>query len=331
MGGAIFNKPQAKKQERGSIRNMSMRLLPKKEIIRREPLITADQILSSDEAKARLSFILEKNPPGMIKRWEKMLTSVNQNLEPTDEDLDPIRIQIDMIQLKLVLNKIFQDITVAIADENVILRAIIPELYKKHTLERGQRISGYERDEKKLINSNYSYGEIFIEDFILIFEKIIKSYGQYKNGYFCDLGCGVGQLVYSASIIGQFKTCAGIEILEKLIERGEKRKKQWLNITAKDFIPSRIKNMEFLWIHDDFYTRKEWFNATFILLHWSAFSTVDRKKLSLQMDRCAEGTFCITVTHPLQNPAFEILASSFIKVSWGETEYFVHEKMTSNR
>lgn len=61
---------------------------------------------------------------------------------------------------------------------------------------------------------------------------MVETYGKFelKNNVFYDLGCGVGNLVYCAAFIGNFKKCGGVEILDSLLQRGSKRISRWLGL-----------------------------------------------------------------------------------------------------
>ena len=119
----------------------------------------------------------------------------------------------------------------------------------------------------------------------------------------------------------------GIEILNNLLNRGLKRKQIWTNLIIQDFISEKIKHTDINWILGDIYDIKDWYEGTFILINWTAFSSNDRLKLSKYLNSCQIGTFCITITHELNNSNFELMISDSCEISWGVTEYFVYEKM----
>mmetsp|Transcript_35553 Transcript_35553/g.36233 ORF Transcript_35553/g.36233 Transcript_35553/m.36233 type:complete len:396 (-) Transcript_35553:122-1309(-) len=309
-------------------RLLNNRLAGEPETIRRPPLHTLDELIESDEARAKISFIFEKQSPGESSRWEKILSAMNTNLEPSEEDPDPIQINIKMPILKKAIQKIFiNKPSDHSSSDMTLVKGILYPLYKKHSSDRAQRISTNERDEKKLIEPHYVYGEMPYEQFSLILQRILSTYGLHRTGLFCDLGCGVGQLCYSACVIGTFQKCIGIDILGSLVMRGEKRVSLWGNMIGEEFIPSKIKDCVFEWIKDDFMETTTWTSATFLFLHWTAFSLSRRKTLITLLDRCAEGTFLVTLTHPIKKSKFELLVSDTCTVSWGKTTFFVYEKM----
>ena len=295
---------------------------------RRPPLTTPADVFASEEAKSKVVFAVEKYPPGESLRWDKIITLINKEIEPTDDNLDPLRIQLDVNQTREVCQMIYKSIAMAVSDGLVLLNAFMPVMYKKHTPERGARISQYERDELNLNDDMYAYGELSFDIFATIYEKVSRTYGSKRSGIFYDLGSGVGQLVYAAAIVGQFSKCVGIEVLGSLIDRAKKRKKRWQNFIAQEGMPGRIVNMDIHWEHGDLIEKRQWTEATFIVLHWTSFAKAKQKQIASILDKCAEGTLCITFTGPIPSTSYVVLLSDVCTVSWGQAEFFVHEKVT---
>ena len=120
---------------------------------------------------------------------------------------------------------------------------------------------------------------------------MVETYGKFelKNNVFYDLGCGVGNLVYCAAFIGNFKKCGGVEILDSLLQRGSKRISRWsdlhsltityyylLTYSCREknikFYVDHIKSVEFDFTQDDILDSDFWCEGTFVLLHWTAFN-----------------------------------------------------------
>ena len=136
-----------------------------------------------------------------------------------------------------------------------------------------------------------------------------EAYGAWpKKPVFFDLGCGVGNLVYAAAFIGavQWKTCGGIDNIQALVERGEKRTPRWLRFS--EGFPPEINKVNFMWEQMDFLENPDpWADATFILLHWTAFNSAQLQLAGDVMSQCREGTLVISFTNPIPNSDFEIL------------------------
>ena len=123
-----------------------------------------------------------------------------------------------------------------------------------------------------------------------------------------------------------FKKAVGVENLACLLQRGEKRLKRWEGY--KDNFTNKIKKIDIDWVEDDFLRQEYWTEATFLLLHWTTFSTEARLKVAKTISGCVEGTQVIAFTTPVPGDDFDILIHDFCDTSWGKTEFFVQEKIT---
>jgi len=298
------------------------------EPIRRSPLKTKKEIMKNTEAIGMITYAIEFAPPGTSLRWEKMLRVANRTIEPTVSQPDPLRLDIQMDVLKSILKDFYSQATLpANSDDVVLMRENLPKLYDKHSFERGRRVSQKERDERGLSDPCYAYGELDCEVLSKILFKITSSYGMTKNGIFYDLGCGVGNLVFAASFLGNFKKCVGVENIKSLLERGEKRMLRWTKLSEN--LTDKYKKVDIEWINDDFIESSYWIEATFILLHWTSFTKEQRLMVAETVKACSEGTIFVAFTQPIPNPDLEILITDTCETSWGETEYFVQEKLTT--
>ena len=298
-------------------------------IVRRDPVTTAESVLSSagNEGRERLLYAVEQAPPGTVFRWDKMLSVANRTIEPTEEAPDPLRVVLDMDELKKAFRTLYKETTSTSSEGVKLCRKFLPLMYDKHSLDRGRRVSQREREERRLSDESYAYGELDFEVFIMIFEKIRTAYGLYdKTGIFYDLGCGVGNLVYAGAFIGNFVRVGGVEIISSLLERGSKRQGRWVANQAK--YPRWMQDIDIDFTNGNFLESDIWIDATFILLHWTAFSKDQIRHVSNMMNACREGTFVVAFTHPVPNSDFELLIKDSCQTSWGEAEFYVQEKQT---
>lgn len=162
---------------------------------RQRPLTTAAQVLGNLQAKERVIACCKIYQPGVTLRWEKILAGINREVEPTKEEMDPLRLRIDITELKSVLRQLFHEVRYISSDGLALCREFMPKLYDKHTVERGQQVSMLERTERGLSDNCFAYGELDFEIFATMYLKIISVYGAMDGGVFYDLGCGVGTLV----------------------------------------------------------------------------------------------------------------------------------------
>jgi SAM-dependent methyltransferase len=296
------------------------------EIIRRPPLTMAEEVLGSLEAKRKVASAIEEVPPGEANRWSTLLMVINRETEPTEEEPDPLRVNINTKELKIILKTNYDNIATAHSDGIVLMREHYPTLYKEHSFEKAKRQSQVERNEKKLHEDMWAYGELDHEVFATIYEKVSKAYGVRKNGIFYDVGCGVGQLVYTAAFIGDFKECNGIDMITPLLETGERKARQWNKIKTK--FPEAMRLIKFHWMCENFLVNDDWVDGTFIIFHWTALNPQQIKLMAEKIDYCEEGTISISFTHPMPNPNMELLVADTCQLSWGETDFFVQMKST---
>jgi len=74
---------------------------------RREPLTTYEHIIESEDGKERFQNTLDDHPPGSVFRWDKIIKMLSIDLAPTYEVTDPIRIIIDLEELKRGLKIVY--------------------------------------------------------------------------------------------------------------------------------------------------------------------------------------------------------------------------------
>jgi hypothetical protein len=303
----------------------------KKNSGKQQPLKTADEVVNNKEALQRIREALAFACPGVVFRWKKMLQSVNRSIESTKENPNPLLLDLSLEELKKVLNHIFENLDVVNIEGMLLMREYLPKLYNKHNFERGKRVSQQEREKYNINDPSYAYGELSYEIFATLFLKIITAYGIHQEkGYFVDLGSGVGQLVYTAAFLGTFQTCVGIEMIDNLIERGRKRLHRWDRYSQN--LSAKYKEMKIEFIKDnifecDFYAT----DASFIFLHWTAFTYQQKLLVSDILNLSKEGTICVTLTIQLMNDDYELLRVEKCETSWGITEAFIHEKMTPSK
>lgn len=289
------------------------------------PLTQFNQIINNLEAQERISTAIKFFPPGHIDRWEKILSLINRQIEPTEEVPTPMILKIDDKTLQDILNNFFNEVKYISSDGLALARNYLPLLYDKHSQDVCRRVSQKERDERGLVGDNFAYGELDSDIFATMYLKVISVYGFKDQGIFCDLGCGVGNVVFTSAFIGNFQKVRGIEYLYCLLERGEKRLHRWNHY--KTNFPQKIQNIEFEFKEDDFALNDSWSDSNFILLHWTTFSEDIRKTIIDSLEKCQEGTQIITFTYPIICPSYRILLKDTCDSSWGKAEFFFHEKV----
>ncbi len=161
----------------------------------KEPFRSIVEIMRSTAAKERIVSAIKLTPPGTPNRWDQVLNIVNRRTMPSEEDPEPLNIETNFNDLKVMMRTFFDEVKFISSDGLALARNFIPKIYDKHTIERARQVSQKERDERFLMDECFAYGEVDTEIFATMFLKIISVYGQKEGGIFYDLGCGVGTLV----------------------------------------------------------------------------------------------------------------------------------------
>ena len=297
-------------------------------------LQSLEDILSSEQAQDKIHAAFAEYPPGCPMRWTSILDLINTVEEPTQKNPEPCNILLTPELLRKLASELYANITSIDSEGVSLMRKYMPELYAKHTVERAKRAAQIERSKSSLIETCYAYGELDYEIFATIYSKLEGSYGVRKE-LFCDLGCGVGTIVYAAAFIGKFEICCGFEQLRGLYDRGQKRERVWKKMVQSYNFPSPIRDAKIKFYNDDFVGGKpqdEWtIRASLVFLHWTAFSKQQILRTTQALKYCQEGCMCICLTHPIPANAdsgYEVLEQGICETSWGEAEYYLYEKMS---
>ena len=109
------------------------------------------------------------------------------------------------------------EIDSSLNDKYYALEYIFDRFYNQSTLEKAGKNSRSERFEKNLLNdSSFVYGEVNFKAMAYIFEYIKSLYEINSNGFFYDLGSGIGRGILAATLCYSFKKYIGIEYLVKM-------------------------------------------------------------------------------------------------------------------
>ena len=102
---------------------------------------------------------------------------------------------------------------------------------------------------------------------------------------------------------------------------------KWDMVQAR--LPQMKRQIEFAWAGEDFTAKtRTWHDATFILLHWTAFNNDSVNLISALMHQCKEGCIVVSLTRPVRNDKFVLLTQDKCKTSFGETDFYVQEKIS---
>jgi SAM-dependent methyltransferase len=257
-----------------------------------------------------------------------MLAEANVVIPLTEEELDPLRVEINMVELRKLLSWLYRDTNATGSEAFAFMRRNMPILYDGHSIDTAKTASQKDREASAVADECYAYGEVDYETFATLFMKICAGYGTCL-GDFVDLGCGVGTLVYAAACLGNFTRCVGIDRVKAVLDRGKKRMARWER--AKDDYPVHVQTVEFDWLNTNFLEDTNWTSyANFIFLHWTALSNPQIRQTTELLTQCAKGTICVTLTNPIMDEVttgYEVLEQGHCDTSWGRATFYVYEKM----
>ena len=117
------------------------------------------------------------------------------------------------------------------SDQNVkyeTLESIYNQFFTKETSQEAKDLSLYVRNKNKYIDKSLTYGEVTFRSMAYIFEYCKSRFDIDENGYFYDLGSGIGCGVLSALLCFNFKKYIGIEFLNVLNNKANINKKNFM-------------------------------------------------------------------------------------------------------
>jgi SAM-dependent methyltransferase len=153
------------------------------------------------------------------------------------------------------------------------------------------------------------YGETSIVHFATLCAQLALT----EQDCFYELGCGRGRLALWLALHTPCKQVVGIDLNPIFIERADQ-------ITRR----LRIKNLRWQRIN---MIDADLTSATVIYLYGTAFNEQGIQHLSAHLSTCREGTRIITVSYPLENPAFELLQTLTLQFVWGEADVFIQKRL----
>ena len=101
------------------------------------------------------------------------------------------------------------------------LESIYNEIFTKEQTQEAKDLSLYIRNKNKYIDKSLTYGEVTFRSMAYIFEYCKSRFDINEEGFFYDLGSGIGCGVISAALCFNFKQYIGIEFITALNNKYE--------------------------------------------------------------------------------------------------------------
>jgi SAM-dependent methyltransferase len=181
----------------------------------------------------------------------------------------------------------------------------------------GYQISGRYREQMKIKEKSYIYGEARIEEFT----KVLALCGNNSDKIFYDLGSGTGKTCFTATFLGGFKKAIGIEIILDLYLTAKKLQ----NEVPKTYRQYADK-LEF--INGDI-TKENFLNGDVIFINSTCYEDYIFNNLVEKFHQLKPGSHVIMTTRKMKTDDFELIYDSDeIEYSWGNPTTRIYRKIT---
>jgi hypothetical protein len=185
----------------------------------------------------------------------------------------------------------------------------------------GYSVSGNARikHHDQAICSKMLYGETLFDGMKEIFNHELISHDIKKAKVFYDMGSGIGNVVIGTALLGMFKKCIGIELLEGLYSKALEQHQKLLEINKK--IANSITFINSSFIDHDIRDGDVFF------INHPTTDPVIIKKLEDKLQTLRKGSIVLCVIRSLENDNnFAKLGSRLFKFSWGDSTVHFYKK-----
>ncbi len=130
------------------------------------------------------------------------------------------------------------------------LESIYNQFFSKQSSQEAKDLSLYVRNKNKYIDKSLTYGEVTFRSMAYIFEYCKSRFDINEDGYFFDLGSGIGCGVLSALLCFNFKKYIGIEFITALNNKAVINKNNFMDKFVEihkkydDYLPKYIFDAE---------------------------------------------------------------------------------------
>lgn len=237
-------------------------------------------------------------------------------------------------------------------DSHVSIEALkkdFDEFVENFALVLGQSISkkDREKDESPMYKSpDFIYHEIEFITIATAIDKIKRVYGvpnigssglsgvlQHRGGLFYDLGCGTGKIVIAASLLHEFDSCIGIELLGSLIGVCSNLEKSY-NSTKQNVslaIAERLHETHCQFVFGDYLNikngGKNWTNGDVVFANSTSYTDETMEKLALIAKQMKKGSFFISISKILPTKSFNLVDYGMFPTSFGEATVYLQQKI----
>ena len=180
----------------------------------------------------------------------------------------------------------------------------------------GRVISQSERNEKKIVGSQYIYGEIELVHFLLLLKIACNK----VKGVFWDLGSGTGKALIAASLSNMsFSKICGVEILEGLYNTS-------ITIINKYCENTKTGQDKFKLVNGDM-KEVDWSDGDVVYIASICFSDDLIRDIAEKGKALKSGAKIISLKKWPTTEVYNLLYDLKIKMSWGNTSVYIMERL----
>ncbi len=166
----------------------------------------------------------------------------------------------------------------------------------------------------------YVYGEIKFIPFIALLSLVKLD----SNTVFYDLGSGSGRAVLACAMVFKIKKCCGIEMFEALHQVSCQQKERLYQLSSYH---EKARAIQFY--HHDFLSH-DLSDATLIFASSTAFLGESWERLNQQFEKLEKCHTIITISKPLSCPAYSLIRSVSVEMSWGVVIAYIHQRKAAD-
>jgi len=209
-----------------------------------------------------------------------------------------------------------------IIEDPEIVSEIYYSLYYNMSSAIAKSISNQQRLREGYDSVSLGYGAVDFLEFQRQFVKVYN-YGFHpqNNGIFIDIGCGVGNCVFSAALLHNFHICIGIEILSDL--------HSICNSIKENLWSREVRSLNKLKLEIDIQFKLgdalaiDWSYGNVVFVNATCFSNDMMEKIASCAEKLATGSIVISVTKFIPSTLFDIVESSEMNLSWGKASLYI--------
>lgn len=211
-------------------------------------------------------------------------------------------------------------------NNKIVCSLIFEKLYSDYSLVETIDESLKERSLRRFTGSSYVYGEVTFEGMKQIFEKLKENEISQDCDTFLDLGSGIGKAVLSAAMLGKYKKCVGIELLDSLTTISQTIKEYYDFMKSKYEVPKEFAEIEF--INGDF-NNVDLSPYDVVFTNSTCWNELMLKQISLKIKKMKKNSIVINTDQKLflENNNWMKIKPFSVNMSWGIAKTFISRKL----